>query len=109
MKLVTVVGARPQFIKAATISRLIKKEFSNEIDEHIIHTGQHYDSNMSKVFFKALKIPTPKVNLKISNSSHGEMTEDDIEARRGFSEKKYDALLVYGDNKFNLICIHSCI
>ena len=71
MKLVTVVGARPQFIKAATISRLIKKEFSNEIDEHIIHTGQHYDSNMSKVFFKALKIPTPKVNLKISNSVRG--------------------------------------
>lgn len=103
MKLVTVVGARPQFIKAATISRLIKKEFSNEIDEHIIHTGQHYDSNMSKVFFKALKIPTPKVNLKISNSSHGEMTGRMIlKLEEVFLKKKYDALLVYGDTNSTL-------
>ncbi len=103
MKLVTVVGARPQFIKAATISRLIKKEFSNKIDEHIIHTGQHYDSNMSKIFFEALKIPTPKVNLKISNSSHGEMTGKMIlKLEEVFLKKKYDALLVYGDTNSTL-------
>ena len=59
MKLVTVVGARPQFIKAATISRLIKKEFSNEIDEHIIHTDS-ITIQICPRSFKALKIPTPK-------------------------------------------------
>ena len=72
MKIVTVIGARPQFIKAAMVS----KQFSlnSRINEVIIHTGQHFDSNMSNIFFKEMKIPQPSFNLGINNLSHGAMT-----------------------------------
>ena len=70
MKLVTVVGARPQFIKAAAVSRKLRLE--NE--EILVHTGQHYDANMSDVFFEEMHIPRPDYNLQISGGSHGEMT-----------------------------------
>ena len=70
MKILTVVGARPQFIKAAAVSR--KLRLHNE--EILVHTGQHYDSNMSEVFFEEMHIPQPDYNLKISGGGHGEMT-----------------------------------
>ena len=70
MKIVTVVGARPQFIKAAALSRVLRKEHT----EILVHTGQHYDENMSEVFFREMEIPAPDHNLGISGGSHGEMT-----------------------------------
>ncbi|MFM8700995.1 MAG: UDP-N-acetylglucosamine 2-epimerase, partial [Hyphomicrobiales bacterium] len=74
MKIVTVVGARPQFIKAAAVSRVIRDNHAGQIDEVLVHTGQHYDDNMSKVFFDELDIPRPKYNLEISGGQHGTMT-----------------------------------
>ena len=70
MKVVTIVGARPQFIKAAVVSRELRKE-STEV---LIHTGQHYDYNMSDIFFEELDIPKPDYNLGISGGTHGTMT-----------------------------------
>ena len=72
MKIVTIVGARPQFVKAAALSREFKKH--NDIDEVILHTGQHFDKNMSDVFFEEMQIPHPKYNLNINSLSHGAMT-----------------------------------
>lgn len=72
MKIVTVIGARPQFIKASALSKLIRKD--KNINEIIIHTGQHYDYEMSNVFFKELNIPKPKYNLNIKSKYHGAMT-----------------------------------
>ena len=66
MKIVTVVGARPQFIKASAVSRVIRDDYAEKIEEVLVHTGQHYDENMSKVFFDELDIPQPKYNLEIS-------------------------------------------
>ena len=70
MKIVTVVGARPQFIKAAALSRVLRKEHT----EILVHTGQHYDDNMSEIFFREMDIPAPDYHLGISGGSHGEMT-----------------------------------
>ena len=70
MKIATVVGARPQFIKAAVVSRRLR----NEAQELLIHTGQHYDYKMSDIFFEQLSIPKPDYNLGISGGSHGTMT-----------------------------------
>ena len=70
MKIVTVVGARPQFIKAAVVSHVLEKKHT----ERLIHTGQHFDFNMSEQFFKELDIPKPKYNLGISGGSHAQMT-----------------------------------
>ena len=72
MKIVTIIGARPQFIKAASLSREISK--ANNIQEVIVHTGQHFDPNMSDVFFNEMQIPKPKYNLEINNLGHGAMT-----------------------------------
>lgn len=94
MKLVTVVGARPQFIKAAALSRVIRKEHT----EILVHTGQHYDPNMSDIFFEEMEIPRPDYNLGIAGGSHGEMTGRMlIELERVLLAEKPDALLVYGD------------
>lgn len=94
MKIATVVGARPQFIKAAVISRELRKE--NE--EVLIHTGQHYDYNMSDVFFKELDIPTPDYNLGISGGTHGKMTGEMLIAiEQVLLNEMPDAVLVYGD------------
>ena len=70
MKIVTVVGARPQFIKAAAGSRQLRKEHK----EILIHTGQHFDDNMSAVFFREMGIPEPDYNLGVSGGTHGQMT-----------------------------------
>ena len=73
MRIITVIGARPQIIKAAALSRVILNDFQ-EIEEIIVHTGQHYDKNMSDIFFTELEIPKPQINLKVGSSSHGAQT-----------------------------------
>jgi UDP-GlcNAc3NAcA epimerase len=103
MKIVTVVGARPQFIKAAAVSRIIRAEHAGVIDEILVHTGQHYDENMSKVFFEELDIPEPRYNLEISGGSHGVMTGRMLEAVEKVLLKECpDYLLVYGDTNSTL-------
>ena len=72
MKIVTIVGARPQFIKASALSREVSKH--SHIDEIIVHTGQHFDANMSDVFFDEMEIPKPKYHLDIHSVGHGAMT-----------------------------------
>ncbi len=79
IKLLTVIGARPQIIKAAALSRAINNHFADKIHEVILHTGQHYDENMSKVFIDELKVPQPKYNLGVGSGSHGKQTAVMIE------------------------------
>ena len=95
MKIGTIVGSRPQFIKAAMISRELKNHNHEEV---IIHTGQHYDYNMSEVFFKELEIPTPQHNLGISGGSHGHMTGKMLmRIEDVLIQEKPEVVLVYGD------------
>lgn len=99
MKIVTVVGARPQFIKAAAGSRLIRKEH----EEILVHTGQHFDDNMSAVFFREMGIPEPDYNLGISGGTHAQMTARMlIGIEEILLKEKPDALLVYGDTNSTL-------
>lgn len=101
IKIVTVVGARPQFVKAAVLSRLIKNEDS--IVEILVHTGQHFDASMSDVFFGEMEIPKPKYNLEVSNLSHGAMTGRMLEKIEEILQiEKPDILLVYGDTNSTL-------
>lgn len=101
MKIVTIIGARPQFIKAASLSRVIS-DFS-EIEEVIVHTGQHFDPNMSDVFFNEMQIPKPKYNLEINNLGHGAMTGRMLEKiEEVLNFEKPDWLLVYGDTNSTL-------
>lgn len=103
MKIVTVVGARPQFIKAAAVSRVIRNDYVGKIDEVLVHTGQHYDANMSKVFFEELDIPHPKYNLQIAGGQHGAMTGRMLEAiEKVLLQEKPDWLLIYGDTNSTL-------
>lgn len=99
MTILTVVGARPQFIKAAAGSRALRKHHR----EILVHTGQHYDDNMSEVFFRELEIPLPDYNLGIAGGSHGEMTGRMlIELEKVLLKEQPDALLVYGDTNSTL-------
>lgn len=99
MKIVTVVGARPQFIKAAAGSRQLRKEHQ----EILVHTGQHFDANMSEVFFTEMGIPKPDYNLGISGGSHAEMTAKMLVGiEKILIDEKPDALLVYGDTNSTL-------
>lgn len=101
MKIVTVVGARPQFIKAAVVSREIKKHTG--IQEIMIHTGQHYDKDMSDVFFSELQIPQPAYNLGIGSGYHGEQTGKMLtEIEKLLIKEKPDWMLVYGDTNSTL-------
>ena len=101
MKIVTVLGARPQFIKAGSVSREIAKHES--IQEVIIHTGQHYDANMSDVFFEEMQIPKPDYFLGVGGKSHGAMTGQMIEKiEEILLVEKPDWLLVYGDTNSTL-------
>ena len=77
MKILTVVGARPQFVKAAVISRAVAK--CDGVEEVIVHTGQHYDTNMSDIFFEEMEIRHPDYNLNINGLSHGAMTGQMLE------------------------------
>lgn len=101
-KILTIVGARPQFIKAAAVSRQITAS-SERISEVIVHTGQHYDSNMSQVFFDELGIPAPKYNLEVSGSLHGAMTGRMLEKIESVMvQEKPDWVLIYGDTNSTL-------
>lgn len=101
MKIVTIVGARPQFIKAAALSRAIKK--FPEITEVIVHTGQHFDQKMSNIFFEEMEIPSPKYNLNINGLNHGAMTGQMLEGiEKILMEEKPDAIVVYGDTNSTL-------
>ena len=101
MKLLTIVGARPQFIKAAVVSRAIKKY--PQIQEVIVHTGQHFDENMSAVFFEEMEIPKPDYNLNINGLSHGAMTGQMLEKiEEVLIKEQPDWVLVYGDTNSTL-------
>lgn len=103
LKLVTIIGARPQIIKAAALSRAIKNNFSNKIKEIIVHTGQHYDANMSQVFFDELGIPAPDYNLNVGSGSHAKQTAAML---TGIEEillrEKPSAIVLYGDTNSTL-------
>ena len=101
--LLTIVGARPQIIKAAALSRAIKNRFSGKIREMILHTGQHYDRNMSQVFFDEMAIPRPDFNLNVGSASHGVQTARMIEGIEAeLLKQKPDFLVVYGDTNSTL-------
>lgn len=96
MKIVTIIGARPQFIKAAVVSRAIAN--ASDMTEVIVHTGQHFDSNMSDVFFEEMSIPKPQYNLNINGLGHGAMTGQMLEKiEEVLLKEKPDWVLVYGD------------
>ncbi len=102
MKIITVVGARPQFVKAAVVSRAIaeynQSNSTTEIQELIVHTGQHFDDNMSSVFFDQMNIPKPHYNLEINSLSHGAMTGKMLaKIEAVLLAEKPDWVLVYGD------------
>jgi len=103
MKIVTIIGARPQIIKAAAISRAITQHFSSQITEVIVHTGQHYDTNMSEIFFQELGIPAADYNLGVGSGHHGAQTARMMEGiEHLLMEEKPTALLVYGDTNSTL-------
>jgi UDP-GlcNAc3NAcA epimerase len=103
MKIVTVVGARPQFIKAAAVSRALLARRDAGLSEVLVHTGQHYDKMMSDVFFDELGIRAPAYNLAIAGGGHGAMTGRMLEAlERVFVDERPDWVLIYGDTNSTL-------
>lgn len=101
LKLLTIVGARPQFIKAGIVSKKIRS--ASEIDEILLHTGQHFDPNMSEVFFSQLRIPKPTIQLDINGGSHGEMTGRMLMAiEQAILEYRPDRVMLYGDTNSTL-------
>jgi UDP-GlcNAc3NAcA epimerase len=101
LKIITVIGARPQFVKAAAVSREIKKDKS--ISEIIVHTGQHFDKTMSDVFFEEMDIPRPNYNLDVNGFTHGVMTGQMLEKLDPIvAEEKPDFILVCGDTNSTL-------
>jgi len=103
IKIVTIVGARPQIIKAAALSRAINQNFAGQISEFIIHTGQHYDANMSQVFFEELGIPAPNLNLNIGSAPHGKQTALMIQGiEEALIDEKPDFIVLYGDTNSTL-------
>jgi UDP-GlcNAc3NAcA epimerase len=109
MKLVNIVGARPQFIKAAVISRAIASHNEKHagsadcIEEIIVHTGQHYDANMAAVFFDELKIPQPRFNLGVGSGTHGQMTGEMLQKiETVLLDEKPDWVMVHGDTNSTL-------
>jgi UDP-GlcNAc3NAcA epimerase len=103
IKVAAIIGARPQFIKAAAVSRAIRTEYADRVREVLVHTGQHYDDNMSKVFFEQLDIPHPDYNLGIGGGSHGVMTGRMLESiETVLLTERPDWVLVYGDTNSTL-------
>ncbi len=103
LKIVTVVGARPQFIKAAAVSRAIRAHFSDRVKEVLVHTGQHFDENMSQVFFDELGMAAPDYHLTVSGGLHGAMTGRMMESIEQILIKETpDWVLVYGDTNSTL-------
>jgi len=103
IKIITIIGARPQIIKASAISRAIKENYKDDIEEIIVHTGQHYDKNMSEVFFTELDIPRPKYNLAVGSGKHGEQTSKMIEGIENILEtEKPNGIILYGDTNSTL-------
>ena len=103
MKIVTIIGARPQIIKAAALSRAIKTHYANQIQEIIVHTGQHYDDNMSQIFFDELEIPRPDYNLHVGSASHGVQTARMTEGIEEILLKENpDFIVFYGDTNSTL-------
>ena len=100
-KIVTVLGARPQFIKAAVLSRLIRSR--EDFTEVMVHTGQHFDDNMSDIFFRELDIPDVAYNLEVNGKGHGAMTGQMMEKLEPVMEfEKPDLVVVYGDTNSTL-------
>jgi|SRR5690606_4136986 len=103
LKILTIVGARPQIIKAAAISRCILNEFSDKIHESILHTGQHYDHNMSALFFEELNIPLPKFQLHVSGLHNSLQTANMLkDITEILTQNHFDMILVYGDTNSTL-------
>ena len=99
-KILTIVGARPQFVKAAALSRALKKM---NIEEVLVHTGQHFDENMAEIFFRQMDIPQPKYNLGINSLSHGAMTGRMLEEiEKVLLEEKPSVVVVFGDTNSTL-------
>jgi len=97
-KIVTIVGARPQIIKSSALNRAILGPYKERLEEIIVHTGQHYDENMSQVFFEEMKIPRPNYNLNVGSGNHGEQTAKMITGLEDILLKeKPAAVIVYGD------------
>ena len=102
-KIITIIGARPQIIKSAAISRAIKNHFNSQLEEIVVHTGQHYDKNMSDVFFSEMEIPQPAYNLGVGSGSHAAQTAKMlIGVENILTKENADALLVYGDTNSTL-------
>lgn len=103
MKLLTIIGARPQIIKAAALSRAIQMGFVDQLREVILHTGQHYDDSMSDIFFREMQIPTPDYNLKIGSGRHGSQTGQMIESiEEVILKEQPQGVVVYGDTNSTL-------
>ncbi|MCH4821976.1 UDP-N-acetylglucosamine 2-epimerase (non-hydrolyzing) [Gramella lutea] len=103
LKILTIVGARPQIIKAAALSRAIREDYSETIEEVIVHTGQHYDENMSKIFFEELQIPEPNYNLNVGSGLHGAQTAAMIQGIENvLNDENPDCIILYGDTNSTL-------
>lgn len=101
MKIATIIGARPQFIKAAVVSQAVS--LSQTLEEVVIHTGQHYDKKMSEIFFSELNIPSPRYNLGVGGGTHGQNTGRMVESLEStLINEKPDWVLVYGDTDSTL-------
>jgi len=103
MKILTIIGARPQIIKAAAVSRAVQNHYPDQIEEFILHTGQHYDNNMSQVFFDQLGIPQPHYNLGVGSDSHGRQTARMIDGiEEVLRSQPFDGIILYGDTNSTL-------
>jgi UDP-GlcNAc3NAcA epimerase len=102
--IITIVGARPQFVKAAVLSRLARSErYRGEFSEYLVHTGQHYDENMSGIFFREMSIPEPDLNLEVGSGSHGAMTGTMLtKIEEVLLQKEPELVIVYGDTNSTL-------